>query len=56
MIAAIILILLLFLYPFLDWVWGENEDANERVRKDEKYSFKKMNAEINRRKETDESE
>ncbi len=55
MTALIILVLLIFLYPLLYWVWGENEDSNERIRKDEKYSFKKMNAEINKRKETDKS-
>ena len=50
MTAAIIFLLLVFLYPLLAWIWGHDDDANERIAKDEKYSFKKMNEEINEQK------
>ena len=50
MVAAIILIVVIFLYPLIDWIWFDRGEAEEREKKDEKYSFKKMNEEINKQK------
>ena len=50
MTALIIFLLLLFVYPLIDWIWFDRGDAEERIEKDEKYSFKKMNEEINKQK------
>jgi len=55
-IALFFFILIFFVYPLLEWFWGESLDAQERIEKDEKYSFKKMNAEINRRKNEEKAE
>jgi len=49
-IAVIIFLLLIFVYPLVEWIWFDREEAAERIKKDEKYSFKKMNEEINRNK------
>ena len=56
MTALIIFLLLIFIYPLVEWIWFDREEAEERIKKDEKYSFKKMNSEINRRQNEDRNE
>jgi len=53
--ALIIFLILLFIYPLVQWIWFDRDEADERIKKDEKYSFKKMNAEINKNKNKDDS-
>jgi len=46
----LIILILLALSELWSWFRPDPEEAEARIEKDEKYSFKKMNAEINQNK------